>query len=111
MYNLESALEFANYQSTLAQQKTVIRQQFQDACIFASNGGLFLTSPEFIAGVQALGFDPRYIVDMNSNPIFISDVTKFYLDICNCYKNAVDTYGAEYSKLKQQRSVKSLVGL
>jgi hypothetical protein len=111
MEDLAVSLAFANYQSTLSQQKNIIRQRFQDNCILAHNGGLFLISPEFIAGIQIIPVPARYVIDMNSNPIWIDDIPQFITDSTTCYTEAVHVYGTEYSKLKTQRSVKALVGL
>jgi hypothetical protein len=111
MEDLASALAFANYQSTLTQQKNILRQKFQDDCILAQNGGLFLVTPEFIAGLQAIQTTTRYVLDMNSNPILIEDISQFMQDALHCYEVAIAAYGIEYSKIKTQRSVKALVGL
>jgi len=109
MHNLESALAFANYQSTLTQQKKVIKQQFKDNCVLAYNGGLFFITPEFIAGMAFGNAD--WVIDMNGNPIKI-DVRKDFVDLATkTYNVAVCKYGEAYSQLKTQRSVKSLVGI
>ena len=111
MEDLAVALAFANYQSTLTQQKNILRQKFQDECVLAQNGGLFLITPEFIAGLQAIQTSTRYVLDMNSNPILIEDISQFMQDASHCYEVAITAYGTEYSKIKTQRSVKALVGL
>ncbi len=111
MYNLDSALEFANYQSTLTQQKEILLQKFKDACLIARSGGLFLITPEFISGLTLLDNKSGYIVDCNNTPVFIEDLEQFFNEAKLTYNQAVAAYGAEYSKLKTQRSVKTLVGL
>jgi hypothetical protein len=111
MEDLEASLAFANYQSTLTQQKIILRQKFQDDCVLAQNGGLFLVTPEFIAGLQAISLPSRYVIDMNENPIWIEDVKKLISEAINCYKEAIHVYGNSYVKLKTQRSIKALVGL
>lgn len=111
MQNLDEALAFSNYQATLSRQKTIIRQTFQDQCLLGYNGGLFFITPEFIAGLDVLGAESRYVIDSNQNPIWIENLADLKLKSIECYKLAVKQYGVEYSKLKTQRSVKSLVGL
>jgi hypothetical protein len=111
MEDLAAALAFANYQSTLTQQKNILRQKFQDDCILAQDGGLFLVTPEFIAGLQAIQTTTRYVLDMNLNPILIEDISQLVKDALHCYETAITAYGTEYSKIKTQRSVKALVGL
>lgn len=111
MQNLDEALAFSNYQATLSRQKTIIRQTFQDQCLLGYNGGLFLITPEFIAGLDMLGKTSRYVVDHNQNPIWVEEISDLKTKAIDCYNLAIETYGNEYSKLKTQRSVKSLVGL
>ena len=111
MEDLAVALAFANYQSTLTQQKNILRQKFRDDCILAQDGGLFLVTPEFIAGLQAIQTSTRYVLDMNSNPILIENISQFVKDALHCYETAIAVYGTEYSKIKTQRSVKALAGL
>jgi hypothetical protein len=109
MHDLELALSFANYQTTLNQQKTILRQQFQDQCILAYNGGLFFVTPEFISGLSFI--TASWIIDMNSNPIKVDTLKDFVELATKTYNDAVSIYGEAYSKLKTQRSVKSLVDL
>lgn len=111
MYNLDAALEFANYQSTLNQQKEVLRQKFKDSCLMAKSGGLFLISPEFISGLTALDHQHSFVIDCNHTPVYIEDIPLFLAEAKSIYNQAVQDYGNEFSKLKTQRSVKSLVGL
>ena len=111
MEDLAVALAFANYQSTLTQQKNILRQKFQDDCVLAQDGGLFLITPEFITGLKTLQDNARYVIDMNSNPIWVEDVQKFVESATGRYKTAITAYGVEFTKLKTQRSVKALVGL
>lgn len=111
MTNLEQALSFANYQFTLTQQRKVLKQKFDDACVFPWNGGLFRLSLEFLGGVNTIGNPSEWIVDVNGNPIWITDVSLFYTSAYKQYSKASAEYGEEYAKLKSQRSVKALVGL
>lgn len=110
MHNdLTAAIALANYQTTLSQQKDFLREKFKDDCILGFNGGLFLITPEFIAGVRTI--PASYVVDMNLNPILIEDKEKFIEQAIACYSSAVDHYGQSYSKFKSQRSINSLVGI
>jgi hypothetical protein len=111
MENLEKALSFANYQSTLTQQKKVIKQRFDDACVFPWNGGLFQLTLEFLGGLQSLQTNTGWVVDMNGNPIWISDAEFFCQSAYKQYTDAVTIYGTAYEELKKQRSVNKLVGI
>ena len=108
---LVQALDFANYQTTLTQQKELIKQRFLDNCLTAINGGIFLITHEFLAGFTLLGQESQWILDHNKNPIWIDDVVSFVEQSKNVYQTALKEYGEQYSQLKKQRSVKALVGL
>lgn len=111
MDNLEKALSFANYQTTLAQQKKIIKQRFDDACIFPWNGGLFQITLEFLGGVKTVENIAVWLIDINGNPIWIPDVEFFYQSAYKQYADAATTYGTSYEELKKQRSVNRLVGI
>jgi hypothetical protein len=108
---LEKALSFANYQTTLTQQKNIIKQRFDDACIFPWNGGLFQITLEFLGGIKAVENVAAWLIDMNGNPIWVPDIEFFYQSAHKQYTDAVNFYGTAYEELKKQRSVNKLVGL
>lgn len=110
MEDLEQAMAFANYQSTLTQQKTIAAQRFADKCVVAQDGGLFLVTLSFLSSIKIITDPAQWIVDMNNNPIWIADINSFYQLAYNAYHTALAEYGETYSQLKKQRSVKSLVG-
>jgi hypothetical protein len=109
--NLTTVLEFANYQSSLKQQKEILKQKFKDDCIYAHNGGLFLPDFAWLAGINNINEDSQWIIDINGNPIWVEDVKEFYRLSYQNYVNALDQFGTAYQALRTQRSVKSLVGL
>ena len=110
MQELEQALAFAEYQTTLNNQRTLIRQRFQDDQLLAYNGGLFKITPEFIGGLQALG-DSGWAIDSNGNPIAIKDLQEFLSRAQATWTQAITTYSDAYEQLKKQRSVKALTSL
>jgi hypothetical protein len=109
MDNLEQALEFANYQSTINQQRQLLKQRFQDACVLAYNGGLFQLDLAFVAALKTSSFE--YVLDMNGNPVKIINWEDFTNQADHTYQQATTEYGQAYQELKTKRSVKSLVGL
>ena len=111
MNNLEKALEFSNYQSSLKQKKDILRQKFNDQCIYAQNGGLFLLDFKWLAGIASIKESSQWIIDMNGNPIWVNDVQNFYKSSYETYIEALRQFGESYQELKSQRSIKSLVGL
>jgi len=109
MENLEQALSFANYQLTLTQQRRLLTQKFQEASVFAYNGGLFKLSLEFIAAIKLC--QPKYLIDSNGTPTKIDDYDTFIIEVEDAYKTAIENYGKEFSALRLKRNVKSLVDL
>jgi hypothetical protein len=106
---IDQALEFANYQATLSQQRKLIRQRFEDKCVVAFAGGLFKVTPEFIAGTAFL--TDTWVIDSNGNPINVGPIKPF-IDLCTkTYNDALIDYGLAYDQIKKQRSVSSLVGV
>lgn len=110
MQELEQALAFAEYQTTLNNQRALIRQRFQDDQLLAYNGGLFKITLEFIGGLEALG-DSGWAIDVNGNPISITNPEEFIIKARETWDRAVNTYGEAYEQLKKQRSVKALASL
>ena len=109
---LEKALEFSNYLVTLSNQQRVLKEKFLSSCVFYTNGGSFTVSKELINFAHLLTTYPNkevILVDDNNTPIQIKDITQFFSDIFNLYNKAVSSYYTEYTKLKQKRSVESLV--
>lgn len=109
MENLEKALEFANYQSTLNKERNFLKQKFQDQTVLAYGGGLFKLTPEFIKSIESL--DTDWVLDLNGNPVKITDKTEFLEQARQTYINAITAYGEAYQLLRTKRNVKSLVGL
>jgi hypothetical protein len=109
MDKLEEALAFAQYQSTLNNQRQLLKQKFQDSIILAYNGGLFKVDPQFIAGLN--GLDTGWLLDINDNPIKIEDMSQLIKDARALWAQAITTYGEAFNQLKTKRSVKAVVGL
>jgi hypothetical protein len=109
MEDLEQALSFANYQSTLTRQRKLLTQKFQESTTMAYNGGLFKITPEFIAASKHCQFN--WILDSNGNPVKIDDHETFLIEAETLYNKAIEEYGKEFSALRLKRNVKSLVDL
>jgi hypothetical protein len=109
MNNLASVLEFATYQATLTQQRKVIKQRFQDNCIFAYNGGLFQLTFNFLGALSQLQDASQWVLDLNETPIWVDDIADFKKQAQQIYTTALTNYGQSFTALRQQRTVKSLV--
>ena len=105
---LEKALSFANYQSTLNQQRQLLKQKFDNDCIVAHNGGLFKISQEWLAGFDA---ESLWCLDMNQTPVQIDNPNEFFNKAQLAYRTALSDYGTAYQELRKQRSVRVLTGL
>lgn len=105
---IEQALSFARYQTSLNQQRKLLKEQFESATILPYNGGLFKITQEWLGGFDK---ESNWVLDINSNPIHVENPTELYESAKETYRNAIATYGEEYQKLRRQRSVRSLVEL
>jgi hypothetical protein len=105
---LEEALSFAQYQTTLNQQRRLLKEQFETDTIVAHNGGLFKVTQEWLASIDK---ESNWILDMNRNPVMIADPNELYELARTAYQTALAKYGDAYQQLRRQRSVKSLTDL
>lgn len=107
---LEKALAFANYKTSVFNNKENIRIKTDTLLTYAINGGIFKITLELINFTKLL-IDSRVsvviLIDSNSNPIEITDVVSFHEDILSKYFEATNYYLVEYKKLKT-RNVKDL---
>ena len=102
---LDRALSFSQYQSTLNQQRRMLKEKFDNDCIIGYNGGLFKITQEWLSG-----FDKTvsWVIDMNSVPVQVVDAEDLYTIAKTVYQTALTTYVEEYQSLRKKRSVKSL---
>jgi hypothetical protein len=105
---LEAALSFAQYQTTLNQQRRLLKEQFETDTVVAYNGGLFKVTQEWLASIDK---ESNWILDMNRNPVMIADPNELYELARTAYQTALAEYGDAYQQLRRQRSVKSLTDL
>lgn len=105
---LEAALSFAQYQTTLTQQRRLLKEQFETETIVAYNGGLFKITPEWLGGFDKTS---SWFLDMNDNPVVVADPENLYQQAAAAYKTALTKYGDAYQLLRRQRSVKLLTEL
>lgn len=105
---LEAALSFAQYQTTLNQQRRLLKEQFETDTIVAHNGGLFKVTQEWLASIDKTS---NWILDMNRNPVMIADPNELYELAHTAYQSALSKYGDAYQQLRRQRNVKTLTDL
>ena len=112
---LASMLEFADYQTTLRQKREILRAEFQDACVFAYNGGLFELTSEFLAGLETrLKYSSKsslWVLDRNQTAVIIADVPSFIQEATEQYNQAIENFGKEWNILRRQRNVQGIIDL
>jgi hypothetical protein len=106
--DIEPALAWAQYQTTLNQQRQLLKERFQADCVVAYNGGLFNITQAWLGG-----FDPQalWILDANGLPIRVLDAEKLFQMAKTAYDLALTTYGESYERLRRQRKVRELTEL
>lgn len=100
-----------NYRNTVAHQTKILKQKFQDQCVIAQDGGLFLITLEFLSSLKNINKDSQWVLDMNQTPIYIQNIANFYDRAYNVYYTALADFGTSYTQLKSQRSVESILEL
>jgi hypothetical protein len=111
---LENALSQANYKAALATQKENTKLRYANALVFATNGGLFSSSPSLISFVDLLinkGETDAILIDDRGNPIMIADLKAFQDGLLTTYHEATNEYYTEFEKLKKARNVKAVAGV
>lgn len=106
---LEKALEFSNYRVSLFTQKENIKLKMEAMLSYGINGGIFKSDPElisFVSFISSSGKDSVVLIDINGNPIEITDLESFKNELLSRYFEATNFYHVEYTKLRKARSVK-----
>jgi len=111
---LEKALDISNYMVTLNNQKRLLKEQYNENLIYYYNGGQFSISQQLISFCQTLvnlKQDQTVLIDDNGIPIEIESLESFVENLVTTYFEAANRYLLEYTKLKNQRSVESIMDL
>lgn len=109
---LSKALEFVNFSQTLAKQKQILKDRYEDNLVCFYQGKKFKATKELIAFCQVLKDKEReevWLVDDNGIPIKINDLDDFMDELLHCYFFASNEYFTEYSKLATERSINGLL--
>jgi hypothetical protein len=111
---LEKALDISNYMFTLNNQIRLLKEQYQENLVYYYNGGQFTVTQQLISFCQsllAMEQTSSILIDDNDLPIEIEDLKKYTQSLLDCYFSAVNRYLTEYNKLKNNRSVESIMNL
>lgn len=110
---LKQALDISNYMVTLNNQKRMIKEKYFEDLLFYHGGCQFLVSRDLITFVGYLvdhGTDQDVVLlDDNSTPIKIEDLSKFYDDILDVYFSASNDYYNKFTEIKSKRTVEALI--
>lgn len=110
---LEKALEVSNFMKTLANQRRILKQQFEESLVYFYDGCQFTISIELINYVSMLISrditEDFLFIDDNDIPVKVSDLNQFLDEIQDQYFQALNRYYTEYNKIKSNRSVEKLV--
>lgn len=111
---LAKAFDIANFMTTLANQKKVIYEEYQQNSVYFFNGATFKVNRELINFVKTL-LDLEQVdavlLDDNNLPVDISDLKTFLDNVLAVYASATNRYQTQYQKIKNSRSVESLLDL
>lgn len=106
---LEKALEFANYHTSLFNNKEHLKLKTDTMIGYAINGGIFKASIELINFTKLLvdrEISSIILLDINGNPIEITNISEFHDELFGRYCEATNYYHSEYEKLRKSRSIK-----
>lgn len=108
---LQKALEHGKYKLALKQAKENLLLRFFNDITFAHNGGTFKATPDFLTFVEMLSRQlsvNAVIMDVNNNPIEITDIEQFKNLAIFRYHEATNAYYTKFSALKRARSVQAV---
>jgi len=110
---IEKAFAVANYMATLANQKRIILEEYNQALIYYIDGATFKITPELIGFVKATCDSPfdLILIDSNNLPVKIPNAKKFLNDIILAYRDASEKYFKKYSDIKSKRKIADIIEL
>ena len=112
---IKKAFETANYMTTLASQKQILKEEFYQNLIHYYNGGIFTASRELINFVKTLvdigNNESAVLVDNNELPVDIADLSKFLEDLLSKYHFAVNGYYTRYDQMRKNRTVEGILSV
>ena len=110
---IEKAFAVANYMATLANQKRIILEEYNQQLTYYVDGATFKITPDLISFASVMCDRPFdfILVDANNLPVKISDPKKFLNDIISVYDGASLEYFSKYSDIKSKRKIADIIGL
>lgn len=110
---LQAAVEYANFSSTLFNQKKNLKLRCDNSLTYSIGGGTFAIDRELISFTAVLlikGKTSAVLLDANSNPVLIEKLQEFNDTITDIYYESLNQYLVDVNALKKSRTTKALVG-
>lgn len=106
---VEKAFEIANFMTTMASQKRILQENYQQTLLCYYNGGTFKASRELIGFIVNLKTDHYVVIDENQIPVMITDIPEFIDKLLSHHTEAVNSYFNHYQKLIKSKKIESLI--
>ena len=109
---LEDAISKSNYRLTLNNQLQNARLKADKALTHSVNGGIFKITPDLISFVQTLRsmeHEDAILLDVNNNPIDISDLKTFQEELVQKYYETMNEFLVEFKSIRQNRNTASVL--
>lgn len=112
---LKKALDVANLMVAHNTQRNLVKQEFNEKCLYHEGGHRFTINRELINFLSTL-INMEYlsdivILDDFENPYMIPDVKIFFDKIFAIYIESTNEYYHKIFELKSKRSVSKLMGI
>ena len=108
---IEQALEFSNFRISLFDKKESIKLKKDSLLCYALNGRIFTANIELITFIKAMidsGKEKVVVLDINDNPLEITNLQNFYDELYTRYSQAMNYYNAEYENLRKSRNLQNV---
>ncbi len=110
---LTKALAHANYKATIVQQRENLKLRYNNALLYAHNGGIFAVSPALMSLVDLLirqNQTDAVLIDDKQMPVKVNDLATFLEAIVSVYGEASNEYHVSWEELRKARSVGAIIG-
>lgn len=112
---IEKAFEISNLMATMANQKRILKEEYEQSLFYFENGGTFRADNStitYIKSLKDLTKEKRLvIVDFNLTPIEILDIDKFLESLLDKHFQANNLYFSKFDVLKKNRNIKNILDL
>ena len=113
--NIEKAFELSNLMVTVANQKRILKEEYEQSLFYFENGGTFKADNNFISYVVTLKNLPNdnraILIDINSTPIEILNLHIFLENLLNVHFQANNAYFSKFLQLKKSRNIKNILDI